>query len=122
MAIINYGNYSFQQPPFQEGDTVIGGNYSQLVQGTVICPDIVNLTIIQGNFINCVAQPTWTIQGGNWSQIDFAAMQAAIQTDKAAKIAFLQNAISKMTTAFNSAHINVNISLENDRIIITKNG
>jgi len=63
------GNYSFKQPPFQEGDTITGGNYQQLIPNTEICADIENLTISGGNWINCKKKPTWIITGGNWAKI-----------------------------------------------------
>jgi len=43
------------------------------VPGTVICKDVKDLTILGGNFTNCVAQPTWIVKGGNWSQVDFCS-------------------------------------------------
>ena len=64
------GNYSLKEPPFQDGDTITGGNCSQLLPGTEICKDIKNLTITGGNFTNCKRQISWTVTGGNWAQFE----------------------------------------------------
>ena len=66
-------NSSFKEPPFQDGDVVSSGNYSQLVPGTEICHKVKELTITGGNFTNCKPRPTWDIQGGNWSQVSFCS-------------------------------------------------
>ncbi len=63
------GNYSFQDPPFKDGDTVTGGNYRMFVPETEICKGVKNLTITGGNFTNIKPQPTWTVTGGRWCQI-----------------------------------------------------
>ena len=67
------GNFSFNEPPYKDGDTVTGGNCSQLMPDTEICSSVVNLTISGGNFCNCKPQPTWTVIGGNWCQKSFCS-------------------------------------------------
>jgi len=67
------GNYSFKEPPFEDGDTVEGGNYTQLRPGTEICKSVTGLTILGGNFVNCVPPPGWKCEGGNWCQKDFCS-------------------------------------------------
>ncbi|KKM07841.1 hypothetical protein LCGC14_1729890 [marine sediment metagenome] len=69
MAVVTTGNWSFEQPPFRDGDVIEGGNCSQLVPDTEICAGVTDLTINGGNFVNCKPQSTWTINGGNWAQI-----------------------------------------------------
>lgn len=73
MAVWKSGNWSFAEPPFADGDTVKGGNCSQLLPNTEICKTVKNLTITGGNFCNCKPQPTWTITGGNWCQKSFCS-------------------------------------------------
>jgi len=63
------GNFAFTDPPFKDGDTVRGGNFSQHTPGTEICKDVTRLVIEAGNYVNCVPQPGWTVRGGNWAQI-----------------------------------------------------
>ena len=67
------GNFSFSAPPFQDGDTVTGGNYSQMKPNTEICASVEKLIILGGNFTNCKPQPTWTVIGGNWCQKSFCS-------------------------------------------------
>ncbi|KKN89739.1 hypothetical protein LCGC14_0235850 [marine sediment metagenome] len=71
MATIKRGNLSFKEPPFKEGDRVTGGNYTQARSGTEICKDVKYVTVDAGNFVNCVAPLSWTVNGGNWSQKSF---------------------------------------------------
>lgn len=73
MTIHKSGNYSFREPPFEDGDVIEGGNYAQIAPGTEICSDVTDLTIHGGNFMNCTPQPTWDVTGGNWSQKEFCA-------------------------------------------------
>ena len=73
MAIIRHGNFAFQEPPFKDGDVIEGGNFFQLYPGTAICARVKNLTIKNGLFVNCVPQPTWKIEGGAWTQMDFCS-------------------------------------------------
>lgn len=68
MTVWKSGNSHFKEPPFKDGDVVEGGNWSQLIPGTQISKDIKNLTIRGGNFVNCIPQPTWIVEGGNWCQ------------------------------------------------------
>ena len=65
------GRYVGVEPPFQDGDIVEGGNYTQFAPSTAICKAVENLTITGGNFTNCIPQRSWTVTGGNWCQIDF---------------------------------------------------
>jgi len=65
------GNYSFKEPPFKDGDVVEGGNFTQLAPHTEICKAVTKLTVNGGNFVNCRPQDGWTLNGGNWCQIDF---------------------------------------------------
>lgn len=53
-----------------EGDTITGGNFSQHTPGTEIMKGIGKLTITGGNFVNVKRQPTWTVTGGNWHQVE----------------------------------------------------
>ena len=71
MAVWKRVNYAFKEPPFQEGDVVERGNYSQAVPNTEICKNVRNLTINGGNFCNCKPQRSWVINGGNWCQKEF---------------------------------------------------
>lgn len=73
MATIKHGNWVCKKPPFADGDVVEGGNFHQLLPNTAICAAVTNLTIHGGNFVNCLPQPTWTIDGGNWAQIEFCS-------------------------------------------------
>jgi len=73
MSTIKSGNYSFQEPPFKNGDVVTGGNYSQLVLDTEICKSVTTLTVTGGNFCNCKPQPGWIITGGNWCRKSFCS-------------------------------------------------
>ena len=75
MTEIVHGNFSFKEPPFEDGDFVHGCNCIQLQPGTEICKTVKDLTIVGGNFINCKPQPGWIISGGNWAQISFCSHQ-----------------------------------------------
>ena len=63
------GNYSYQEPPFKDGDTVRGGNMSQHTPGTAICKGVKNVVVEGGNWTNCAKPESWTVRGGNWCQI-----------------------------------------------------
>lgn len=71
--IYTEGNFSFSQPPFSDGDTVEGGNYTQLLPDTEICVGVENVTVRGGNFVNCKPPASWTLLGGNWCQISFCS-------------------------------------------------
>lgn len=73
MAIIREGNWSFQDPRFQDGDVVYGGNFTQLFPDTEICVGVENVTVHGGNFVNCKVPAGWKLQGGNWCQISFCS-------------------------------------------------
>ena len=73
MSVIRQGNFCFREPPFENGDVVEGGNYSQLQPDTEICAGVINLTINGGNFVNCKPQPSWVLNGGNWAQKEFCS-------------------------------------------------
>ena len=70
MATIKHGNWSFKEPgnDVPDGSTIEGGNFSQLVPGTIILKGK-KLTINGGNFVNVKRDPVWTIKGGNWTQV-----------------------------------------------------
>jgi len=51
------------------GDTITGGNYSQLVPDTDVFTKLDNITVTGGNFCNCRKPATWTVEGGNWGQV-----------------------------------------------------
>lgn len=70
---ISSGNWSFRQPPLEEGDTVQSGNFSQLLPHTPVAAGIANLTIKGGNWTNVQAKASWTIQGGTWRHISFCS-------------------------------------------------
>jgi len=80
-----HGNYSFRDPPFKDGDVVEGGNYCQLEPGTAICAAVETLTIIGGNFVNCIPQAGWTVTGGNWCQIGYCTHDRPELIDKGLK-------------------------------------
>jgi hypothetical protein len=71
MATIKHGNFSFADPgdKVPDGSTIHGGNFSQLVPGTEILKGK-KLTIHGGNFVNVKKQSEWTIDGGNWCQVE----------------------------------------------------
>jgi hypothetical protein len=73
MADFASKDYAFQDPPFKDGDVIEGGNFTQLLPATEICKDVKTLTINGGNFVNCIPQPGWTINGGNWAQKGFCS-------------------------------------------------
>ena len=102
MTEYNRGNWSGQEPPFEDGDVVISANCTQEKPGTVICEKVKDLTILGGNFTHCVAQETWTVKGGNWNQIDFAALEAADAAERAAKVAALEVERAKVQAAISS--------------------
>ena len=73
MATITHGNWSFQDPEFEDdrtgthvsdGDTIEGGNFSQHTPGTEIMKGYASLTIQGGNWTNVKPQPGWTKRGG----------------------------------------------------------
>ncbi len=69
MTDISRINASFRDPDeIQSGDTISGGNFSQLNPNTEIMVGK-NLTINSGNFTNVKQQPEWIINGGNWNQV-----------------------------------------------------
>ena len=63
------GNHACKEPPFTDGDIVLGGNYMQHTPGTEICKGVENVIVEGGNFVNCVPPDSWVIRGGNWVQI-----------------------------------------------------
>ena len=67
------GNFSFANPPFSAGDTVEGGNYTQLLPDTEICVGVEGVVVTGGNFVNCKPPASWTLNGGNWCQISFCS-------------------------------------------------
>lgn len=70
MAIIEKGNWSFRDPgdDIPDGSTINGGNFSQLIPGTVILAGK-TLVINGGNFVNVHKDFNWTINGGNFAQV-----------------------------------------------------
>lgn len=68
---IKRGNWSFKDPDddIPTGSIIDGGNFSQLVPGTVILEGK-KLTINGGNWINVKQDANWIITGGNWAQIE----------------------------------------------------
>lgn len=68
MATITHGNWSFQEPPFQDGDVIEGCNCSQLVSGTIICAGK-SLTFNNCNLVNVKIDPAWAVNEGNNAQI-----------------------------------------------------
>ena len=78
MAEIKSGNWSFKDPEVtddrtgahvSDGDTILGGNFSQHTPGTEIMKGYKTLTVRGGNFVNVTPQPGWKIEGGNWHQV-----------------------------------------------------
>ena len=67
--IYERGIWSFEEPPFEDGDIINGCNVSQLAPDTVICAGL-RVTINGGNWVNVKPDPLWTINGGNWTQVD----------------------------------------------------
>lgn len=63
------GNWSFQEPPFRDGDVIESANCSQHTPETEVCKDVRDLKIIGGNFVNVKMQATWAIEGGNHCQL-----------------------------------------------------
>ena len=107
-ATVICGNWSWREPELQDGDVVTGGNFSQERPGTVICKDVKDLTILGGNFTNCVAQPTWIVKGGNWNQVDFEAMDAvaaAVEQDRATVASALATAEAGLTAVVKDGQI-----------------
>ena len=77
MAEIIHGNWSFRDPvdEVHDGDTITGGNFSQLVAGTEILKGL-RLTITGGNWCNVKPQPEWTITGGSWAEFEYCAHES----------------------------------------------
>ena len=73
MTDYHSGNFAFTDPPFQDGDVVHSCNCIQALPGTEICVGVPNVTVLGGNFVNCIAPPTWDKQGGNWGQMSFCS-------------------------------------------------
>ena len=67
-------NYSFRNPDkeIEDGATITGGNFTQLVPGTEILVGK-KLTITGGNWTNVKRQPEWEVTGGNWTQVEFCS-------------------------------------------------
>ena len=118
------GNWSGQEPPFEDGDVVISANCTQEKPGTVICEKVKDLTILGGNFTNCVAQPSWTVKGGNWNQFDFAAREAAEVAERAAKTAALESERAKVASAlsspFSTATAGMTAVVKDGQIVVVK--
>jgi hypothetical protein len=77
MAEWKSGNWSYKQPPLKDGDTISGGNYSQIAPGTILAPDVRDVTVTGGNFVNCdraeCEKRGWKITGGNWVQLEWCS-------------------------------------------------
>ena len=71
MATIERGNWSFRDPgdDIASGDTINGGNFSQLAPDTAILVGK-TLTINGGNWVNVRRDAAWTVNGGNWCQVE----------------------------------------------------
>ena len=118
--IITCGNWSFREPELQDGDIVKGGNFSQAHPGTVICKDVKALTILGGNFVNCVAQPTWDVRGGNWGQVDFEARDA-VQTVALAAVALdLEADLAKVAAALTTAKVALSAVVKDGQIVVVR--
>lgn len=65
-------NYSYQDPDLPDGSVIESGNFTQLLPNTEIMKGKI-LIINGGNFTNVKRQPEWTVNGGNWSQIDWCS-------------------------------------------------
>ena len=74
MAIIRSGNFSFRDPTdvVKDGDTVAGGNFTQVAAGTEILQGL-HVTITGGNWCNVQPQATWRIEGGSWAEHEFCS-------------------------------------------------
>ena len=70
MATIERGNWSFRDPgdDIASGDTINGGNFSQLEPDTAILAGK-SLIINGGNWVNVRQDEAWTVNGGNWAQV-----------------------------------------------------
>ena len=123
---VTCGNWSWREPELQDGDVVTGGNFSQERPGTVICKDVKDQTILGGNFTNCVAQPTWIVKGGNWNQVDLAALDAAEAAEKAAKATALEADRVKVADALNAplatATKDMTAVVKDGQIVVVKTG
>jgi len=77
MATIKSGNFCFRDPTdaIKDGDTIAGGNFSQLAAGTEILKAL-RLTITGGNWCNVKPQPTWTITGGSWAEFEYCSHES----------------------------------------------
>jgi len=103
---------------------VNSANCTQEKPGTVICEKVRELTILGGNFTNCVAQETWTVKGGNWNQFDFAAREAADAAERAAKVAVLEAERAKVQAAisspFSAATAGMTVVVKDGQIVVVK--
>lgn len=120
MTTYSYENWSLREPPFQDGDVVSDGNFSQDHPGTEICKSIKELTILGGNFTNCVAQPTWTINGGNWSQVDFEALEAAEIVEKNTSDAEMETICVQINSALKKSNLDFNVIVKDGQLIVVK--
>jgi len=73
MKVYERIRWCHMDPPLQEGDVLIGCNLCQLAPGTEICAAVRDLTFRDCNCVNVKPQPTWTIEGGNWSQTEYCS-------------------------------------------------
>ena len=119
---VTRGNWSWREPELKDGDVVTGGNFSQARPGTVICKDVKDLTILGGNFTNCVAQPTWIVKGGNWNQVDFEAMDAAVAAVKATVAAAVEQDRAKVASALATAKAGLTAVVKDGQIVVVKTG
>ena len=121
-ATVICGNWSWREPELQDGDVVTGGNFSQERPGTVICKDVKDLTILGGNFTNCVAQPTWIVKGGNWNQVDFEAMDAVAAAVKATVAAAVEQDRATVASALATAEAGLTAVVKDGQIVVVRTG
>jgi hypothetical protein len=119
---VTRGNWSWREPELKDGDVVTGGNFSQAMPGTVICKDVEDLTILGGNFTNCVAQPSWIVRGGNWNQVDFEAMDAAEAAGKATVAAAVEQDRATVASALATAKAGLTAVVKDGQIVVIKTG
>jgi len=69
------GNFAFGKSVahLTSGDTITGGNYTQVTPDTDVFAGIEDVTVTGGNFVNCHRPASWTCTGGNWCQIEFCS-------------------------------------------------
>ena len=72
--IIKRGNWAYRDPgdDIPDGSTILSGNFCQAQPNTEILVGK-TLTIRGGAWVNVKRDPSWTVEGGNWYQMEYCA-------------------------------------------------